>query len=333
MICLGIETTCDETSVSIVTKDFTILSNVIHSQVPLHTQFGGVFPELAAREHLEKIVSCYHSALKEAGVKPDQIDLIAVAYGPGLIGSIQVGLTFGKTLALELNVPFVAVNHIHAHLIAPLIDDPKAFELFPALGLVLSGGHTQINWMNAPLEIETVGSTIDDAMGECFDKCAKMCGLPYPGGPHVERLAKLGNPDKLSLKPCRVKEQPLAFSYSGLKTQVLYALKDPSLEKNDLLAAFQKVVFTDLYDKVKKALKIYPAKSVFVGGGVAASNALRAILNTLDVPVFFPSKALSLDNGAMIAAMGILQFKKQGASPIDIEPKTRIQFPQAFACT
>ncbi len=338
MICLGIESTCDETAIAVVRDDFTILSNVIYSQVDLHSPFGGVFPELAAREHVAKIAACYEEALEIAGIQANEIEMIAVAYGPGLIGSIQIGLTFAKSLALALNVPLVAVNHVHAHLIAPLLEYTEAASLFPAIGLVISGGHTQINWMETPLDVATIGSTIDDAIGECFDKCAKLCKLPYPGGPHVERLAKLGDPSKVALKSCRVKDNPLAFSYSGLKTQVLYALKNPDLRIEDLLAAFQHTVFTDLVEKMKKAQQWNgkrnekKARAIFVGGGVASSQTLREYFKAIDCPVFFPSKDLSLDNGAMIAALGILQFKKENTTSYDIEPQTRIPFAQ-FTCT
>jgi len=327
VICLGIESTCDETSIAVITDRFEILSNVIYSQADLHSRFGGVFPELAAREHLEKITPCYLEALQKANVRPEEIDLIAVAYGPGLIGSIQIGLTFAKTLALSLNIPFVAVNHIHAHLVAPFLENKGAFDLFGAIGIVISGGHTQINWMETPLDVETIGSTIDDAMGECFDKCAKICDLPYPGGPHVEKLASKGDLSKVFLKSCRVKEAPLSFSFSGLKTQVLYAKKNPLYQIEDICASFQHVVFKDLYQKALLAVEKFQAKAVFFGGGVASSRSLRAYFKDFPCPVFFPSKELALDNGAMIATLGLLQYKKLGPSPLDIEPKTRIPFP------
>jgi N6-L-threonylcarbamoyladenine synthase len=331
MICLGIESTCDETSISVINDRFEILSNVIYSQVELHSHFGGVFPELAAREHLDKIGPCYLEALKQANIDADQIDLISVAYGPGLIGSIQVGLTFAKSLSLLLNVPFVAVNHVHAHLIAPILEYKDAFVHFPALGIVLSGGHTQINLMRSPIDVETIGSTIDDAMGECFDKCAKICNLPYPGGPHVEKMALNGDPSKVSLKACKVKDRPFSFSFSGLKTQVLYASKDPTVAFEDLLASFQHVVFQDTLEKAKKAVDLYQAKAIFIGGGVASSKTLRGYFKDFCCPVYFPSKELALDNAAMIAALGLLQWNALGPSPIDMEPKTRIPFNQIGA--
>lgn len=326
MICLGIESTCDETSISVVNDRFEILSNVIYSQVDLHSPFGGVFPELAAREHLEKIGPCFLEALKKANISFDQINLISVAYGPGLIGSIQVGLTFAKSLSLLLNVPFVAVNHVHAHLIAPILNHKDAFEQLPAIGIVLSGGHTQINLMHSLMDIETVGSTIDDAMGECFDKCAKICGLPYPGGPHVEKTAMKGDSSKVHLKSCKVKGRPFSFSFSGLKTQVLYASKNQNKGYEDLLASFQHVVFQDVLEKAQKAVDFYDAKAIFIGGGVASSKTLRSYFEDFCRPVYFPSKELALDNAAMIAALGILQFNQLGPSPIEIEPKSRIPF-------
>lgn len=331
MICLGIESTCDETSISVINDRFEILSNVIYSQVDLHSQFGGVFPELAAREHLDKIGPCYLEALKQANIDADQIDLISVAYGPGLIGSIQVGLTFAKSLSLLLDVPFVAVNHVHAHLIAPILEYKESFHHFPALGIVLSGGHTQINLMRSPIDVETIGSTIDDAMGECFDKCAKICNLPYPGGPHVEKMALNGDPSKVFLKSCKVKDRPFSFSFSGLKTQVLYASKDPAVVFEDLLASFQHVVFQDTLEKAKKAVDLYRAKAIFIGGGVASSKTLKGYFKDFCCPVYFPSKELALDNAAMIAALGLLQWNASGPSPIDIEPKTRIPFNQISA--
>ena len=327
MIVLGVESTCDETSIAVINDRFEVLSNVIYSQVDLHSPFGGVFPELAAREHVEKILPCFEEALERASVSKEDLSLIAVAYGPGLIGSISIGLTFAKMLSLTLKIPFIAVNHVHAHLIAPLLENKKAFDLFGAIGVVISGGHTQINWMETPLEVKTVGVTIDDAMGECFDKCAKICDLPYPGGPHVEKMAKMGDKNRVPLKSCRVKDAPLSFSFSGLKTQVLYAKKNPLYLVEDLCASFQHVVFKDLFQKTLLAVEKFHAKAVFFGGGVASSRTLREYFQDFPHPVFFPSKDLALDNGAMIAALGLLQYKQLGSSPIDIEPKTRIPFP------
>ncbi len=327
MIVLGIESTCDETSIAVINDRFEVLSNVIYSQVDLHSQFGGVFPELAAREHVEKILPCFEEALQKAQVKKEDLSLICAAYGPGLIGSISIGLTFAKMLSLTLNTPFVAVNHVHAHLVAPLLENKGAFDLFGAIGIVISGGHTQINWMRTPLDVETIGSTIDDAMGECFDKCAKICDLPYPGGPHVEKLASKGDLIKVPLKSCKVRDAPLSFSFSGLKTQVLYAKKNPLYQVEDICASFQHVVFKDLYQKAILAVEKFQAKAVFFGGGVASSKSLRGYFKDFPCPVFFPSKELALDNGAMIGALGLLQYKKLGPSPLDIEPKTRIPFP------
>jgi N6-L-threonylcarbamoyladenine synthase len=225
-LVLGIETTCDETACSIVKDGRVILSNVIYSQIPIHEKFGGVVPELACRKHVDALIPVIDQALNEAKCKLSDIDLFAVAYGPGLIGALLIGLNAAKTLSVALDKPFVGVNHVEAHLYAALMDNPETE--FPCLGVVLSGGHTSLVYMKGIGQYELIGQTVDDAIGEAFDKTAKIMGLPYPGGPHIEALAAAGNPLSVPLKAGTVKGKPYDFSFSGLKTGVLYAYKSIS---------------------------------------------------------------------------------------------------------
>jgi N6-L-threonylcarbamoyladenine synthase len=220
MLVLGIETTCDETACAIVKDGHTILSNVISSQIDLHAEYGGVVPELSCRRHVDVIMSVIQQALLEASVGLEDIDLIAVAYGPGLVGALLIGLTSAKTLSLALGKPFIGVNHVEAHLYAAMMSKDLSIQ-FPCLGVVLSGGHTALVLIEKFGQSRLISETVDDAIGEAFDKVAKMMGLPYPGGPQIESLATQGNPEAFPFKPGKVKEMPLHFSFSGLKTAVL----------------------------------------------------------------------------------------------------------------
>lgn len=330
MIVLGIETTCDETACAIVKDGREILSSVISSQIELHAQFGGVVPELSCRRHVDVIIPIIEQALKEANLSLEQIDLIAVAHGPGLIGALLIGLTAAKTLALAANKPLIGVNHVEAHIYASIMSHevPK----FPCIGVVLSGGHTSFVLMDGIGSYKLIGQTVDDAIGEAFDKVAKLLGLPYPGGPEIEKLAHSGNRYHFSFKPGKVKGQPLNFSFSGLKTAVLYALKDKELNesvKADAAAAFQHAALSDVVEKAKIALKQYGCDTLVFGGGVTNNRYLRDLI-ALEIPdaiALWPSIGLSLDNAAMIAGLGYHSYLKKGKSDsLDLEAQTRIPF-------
>lgn len=336
-LVLGIETTCDETSVAIVRNGFEILSHVIHSQIPIHKEFGGVVPEIACREHIEVITPLLDEALKKASCTLSDIDLIAVAKGPGLIGALLIGINFAKGLAFSCKKPLIGVNHIEAHLYAAMMSCEPSKLTFPALGVVLSGGHTSLVLINKIGEYSKIGETVDDAIGEAFDKVAKMLGLPYPGGPEIEKLAQGCDPKAIALKAGKVKGKPFDFSFSGMKTSVLYTIKGQDLkremsleldEKKKIAAAFQYTVFRDVIDKIALAVKSYPVRALYLGGGVTQNLELRRMLEeVVDLPIYFPKRELCLDNGAMIAGLG---FHKFAARPIDelltLEPETRIPF-------
>ena len=336
MLTLGIESTCDETACSIVRDGKEILSNVIASQNDIHAKYGGVFPELASRRHIDVIIPVVDQALKQANVQLAEIDLVAVAYGPGLLGSILVGLNTAKTLALALQKPLVPVNHVEAHLYAALM--PLSSPSFPCIGVVLSGAHTNLLKIKEIGQYQMLGQTVDDAIGEAFDKAAKIMNLPYPGGPHIEMLARSGNPDRYQFKAGKVKEHPLNFSFSGIKTGVLYAargqngsLLDESClsptDKCDIAASFQRAVFADVINKTLKVTENEQIKTIVLGGGVTNNQRLREMFHDAapEYDIFWPSPGLSLDNAAMIAGLGYHRYKILGCGvSLDIEAATRI---------
>lgn len=331
MKVLGIETTCDETAASVVIDGKQILSNVIATQIPMHTKYGGVIPELASREHSMKIIPVIDQALSEANTILSEIDLIAVANGPGLIGPLLIGLTTAKALSLSLQIPFVGVNHIKAHIYAAFMGNDSI--KLPALGLIVSGGHTALVEIISPDEIYLISQTADDAIGEAFDKVAKNLGLPYPGGPHIEKLAKQGNPKAFSFSCGQVKKDPLMFSFSGLKTAVVYTLRDleqsnKPIPKEDIAASFQHVAFNDLILKTKRALAKCNYKSILFGGGVTNSLKLREMFNesNFGIDLYWPERNLTLDNGAMIAGLGYQQYLTQGPDDFNLKPSPRIPF-------
>lgn len=337
MIVLGIETTCDETSCSIVKDGNVILSNVVSSQIDLHAEYGGVVPELSCRRHVDVLFPVLKQAVEEASVTLDQIDLIAVAYGPGLIGALLLGVTAAKTLSIALNKPFIGVNHVEAHLYAALMSQTSPAK-FPCLGVVLSGGHTALVRMHEVGSYQLIGETVDDAIGEAFDKVAKLMDLPYPGGPRIESLALKGNKTRFPFKPGRVKGRPLDFSFSGLKTAVLYALRGQNstgtlplemTEENraDISASFQHAALTDVVDKALLAAEMHGCRQLVFGGGVTNNQALRELVASRagDKEALWPPKGLSLDNAAMIAGLGYHRYQKQGkGDSLDLEPATRI---------
>jgi N6-L-threonylcarbamoyladenine synthase len=325
MLVLGIESTCDETGASIVKDGKQILSNVVASSADVHMQYGGVFPELACRRHIEAIIPVIDEALQKANVKPSEIDLISVAKGPGLVGALLIGMNAAKGLSIAWKKPLIGVSHIEAHLYAAMMDAPTPLPL-PALGLVLSGGHTLLLKIHSVGHYEPIGTTVDDAMGEAFDKVATLLKLPYPGGPHVERLAKQGNPKAIPFTAGRVKRNRFDFSFSGLKTSVLYALKE-NPKPEDVAASFQETACRDIVNKTYLAAQEFPCQSIFLGGGVCNNLRLRHLFAEKfpDTPIFWPSTDLTLDNAAMIAGLGFQKFLTTSTGdPLDCEVQTRI---------
>jgi len=326
MIVLGIESTCDETACALVRNGKEILSNVVSSQINLHNQYGGVVPELACRRHVEILIPVLEEALTLAQIPLSQVDLVAVANGPGLVGALLIGLNAAKALSLALDKPFIGVNHVEAHLHATWMSHSDKID-FPALGVVLSGGHTSIMTLPKLGEYHVVSQTVDDAIGEAFDKVAKMLQLPYPGGPPIEKLAAIGNPHRYPFRAGQVKGQPLHFSFSGLKTAVLYAIKDQKLTEinpADLAASFQEAAFSDVIKKTCLAAEQFQCAKILFGGGVTNNQHLRKMFaeRAPHLSLYWPSLGLSLDNAAMIAGLGY--FKYQGKSdPYDLEAFTR----------
>lgn len=335
MLILGIESTCDETAASVVRDGREILSNIIASQVSLHRPYGGVYPELASRSHINSLTPVIERALTEAKVSKLDIDLISVAKGPGLIGSLLIGLNAAKALSIAWQKPFVGVNHVEAHLYASMMgqQDP----LFPALGVVVSGGHTFLVLIEDLGQYKLLGTTLDDAVGEAFDKVASMLSLPYPGGPAIEKIAQNGDLHKYKFKAGVVKDRPLDFSLSGLKTNVYYAIHgqnaaDPKVlseqEKADIAASFQHTALSDVVKKSLLAAKLHACKAIYLGGGVSNNKKLREMfaLEATEIPLFWPSFGLSLDNAVMIAGLGYHVFLKNGlkGDSLALEPETRI---------
>lgn len=334
-IILGIESSCDDTSAAVISNG-VMLSNVIASQA-VHASFGGVVPELAARAHQQNIIPVVHEALKRAGIDKKDLSGIAFTRGPGLLGSLLVGTSFAKGLAQVLNIPLLDVNHLQAHVLAHFISEGKPEERkpeFPFLCLLVSGGNSQIVLVRAYNDMEVVGQTIDDAAGEAFDKCAKVMGLPYPGGPHIDRLAKDGNPKAFAFNKPQI--QGYDFSFSGLKTSFLYFLRDRIKENpnfvaeniNDLCASLQVTVIDILMTKLRKAAKELNIKQVAVAGGVSANSALRQAFydhaSTYGWEVYIPPFAFTTDNAAMIAITGFFKYQQGDFCSITDVPFARV---------
>lgn len=312
---LAIESSCDDTSAAVL-QDGRLLSNVVASQT-VHEAYGGVVPELASRAHQQHIVPVVHQALVQAGIQKKQLNAIAFTSGPGLIGSLFVGATFAKALALGLDVPLIAVNHMRAHVLAHFIDEPKP--QFPFLCLTVSGGHTQIVKVNNYLDMQIVGESSDDAAGEAFDKTAKLLGLPYPGGPLLDQYAQLGNPLAFTFPEGKSKE-PFGFSFSGLKTSVLYFLqKNTQLNpdfiaqnRNDICASVQKTIVSVLLKRLKAAAKYYGITHLAISGGVSANSALRkefeAMGKRMKWQTYIPQFQYCTDNAGMIAMSAWYQY-------------------------
>ncbi len=325
MHVLGIESSCDETACSVVRDGMEILSNVVATSLEEHRRYGGVIPEIASRSHVEWLIPVLEEALSKAELSYREIDLIAATQGPGLPGSLLVGLSAAKALSFAREIPFIGVDHLHAHLYACLMQPgPPSF---PFVGMVVSGGHTALFWMEDVHRIRRIAETQDDACGEAFDKVAKILGLGYPGGPEVEKRARAGNPSRFRFPPPRVQEGSLDFSFSGIKTAVLYQVKDlpkPLTEKvvQDLCAGFQETVIQTLSNHALEACRRFKAEALLVGGGVIANQALREALEKRFVKenrqVLFPPKGLSLDNAAMVAGLGYHLYRKGLHSQLDL---------------
>lgn len=329
---LAIESSCDETSAA-VCSDGKILSNFIASQA-VHEQYGGVVPELASRAHMQNIVPVVDRALKEAGKQLSDLDAIAFTQAPGLIGSLLVGAQFAKSLSLALNKPLIAVHHMQAHVLANLIDDPKPS--FPFLCLTVSGGHTQIVQCDSPHQMHIIGETIDDAAGEAFDKSAKLLGLPYPGGPLIDKYAKTGNPDRFKFPEPQI--PGLDFSFSGLKTAILYFLQentktDPKfVEENlaDICASIQHRIISILMNKLKKATLQTGIKDVCIAGGVSANSGLRTALKDAGDKykwnTFIPAFQYCTDNAGMIAITAYYKFLSGEYAPLTASPSAKAEW-------
>lgn len=326
---LGIETSCDETAAAVVRKGSDVLSTVVSSQVDIHARYGGVVPEVASRAHTELITPVIAQSLVEAGLEHGDVDAIAATMGPGLVGSLLVGVSAAKSLALAWDVPFVGVNHLEAHLYSCFLEEPD-LEL-PLVMLLVSGGHTMLVLMEGRGQYRLLGQTMDDAAGEAYDKVARYLGLGYPGGPEVDRLAATGNPEAIAF-PRPVLNRGYDFSFSGLKTAVVVHVRDnPDVSEEDVAASFQEAVVDVLLTKARKAAKEYGATGLCLGGGVAANSRLRE--RALDVCMedglraFLPSRAYCTDNAAMVAAAGWWRLQSDGPSALDTGANPSLRLP------
>ena len=330
---LGIESSCDDTSAAVMTNA-KILSNIIANQ-EIHQEYGGVVPELASRAHQQNIVPVVNQALKIANISKEQVDAIAFTRGPGLMGSLLVGTSFAKSLSLALNIPLIEVNHMQGHIMAHFIDEGQEMPEFPFLCLTVSGGHTQIVLVKEHFNMDVIGETIDDAAGEAFDKSAKILGLKYPGGPLIDKYAKLGNP--LAFKFTKPRVQELEFSFSGLKSNILQLIqreekKDSTFIKNnlyDLCASIQHTIIEILLEKVGNAVNKTGIKNIAIAGGVSANSGLRAALkareNSHNWKVFIPKFEYCTDNAAMIAIVGHHKYLKSDFTNSGTTAKARMK--------
>jgi len=346
---LGIESTCDETGAAIVVDGRDVRSNVVASQIDLHEKYRGVVPEIASRAHIENILPVIREALEKANVTFDEIDAIAVAHRPGLIGSLLIGVTAAKTLAWTLGKPLIAVDHVHAHLYSVMLEK-GAIPAFPAVGLVVSGGHTALYRVGAWDDVELIGSTIDDAVGEAYDKVAAVLGLGYPGGPVVDQLAAEGDANAVRFPRTLLERDSLDFSFSGLKTAVLYHVRGvpgrrrgedvrlgaPSAQPvdvplspqqlRDVCASFQAACVDVIATKLRRAVERVGATSVIIGGGVSANRGLRAALERFGVPVYFPPLRYCTDNAAMSAGLADVHYRAGRFAGLDLDAITYSQF-------
>ena len=333
MIILGIETSCDETSASVVEDGIKVHSNIVASQQELHSRFGGVVPEVACRAHTDTIITVIDKAVTEANIKLSDIDAISVANTPGLIGALLIGLTTAKTLSWLLGIPLITINHLHAHIYASKIEHEDID--YPAISLVVSGGHTSLFLTQSETRHTQVGGTIDDAAGEAFDKVGKILGLGYPAGPEIDTISQKGNGKAILFPRSYLKKDSLDFSFSGVKTAVLYhclgqdskntgempELKDREIA--DLAASFQEAVVDVLVNKTIFAATKFTARSIILGGGVACNSRLRQRLadaaKQRDIPLYYPSKKLCMDNAAMVAGLAYHKYDEEAFSGLEVE--------------
>jgi len=326
---LGIETSCDETAASIVNRGTDVMSSVVASQIEIHARYGGVVPEVASRAHVETIMPVIAQSIVEAGVQDAQIEAVASTYGPGLVGALLIGVSAAKAMSLVWDVPFVAVNHLEAHLYAAFLEEPD-LEM-PLVILLVSGGHAMLIVMEDHLRYRVLGSTLDDAAGEAFDKVARYMDLGYPGGPVIDRLSVDGDPQAIRF-PRAMASDGWDFSFSGVKTAVVnHVRKNPGVEVHDVAASFQEAVVDVLIRKARKAAQEVGAKGLCLAGGVAANSRLRERL--LDVCVadgyraFLPSRSMCTDNAAMVAAAAWWRLQADGPSPLDIGANPSLRLP------
>lgn len=319
-IILGIESSCDDTSAAVIV-DGLLRSNVIASQ-RVHELYGGVVPELASRAHQQNILPVVSEALRQAGVASEDLSAIAFTRGPGLLGSLLVGVSFAKGMAIGLDIPIIDVNHLHGHVLSHFIKEEESDQVpeFPFICLLVSGGNSQIILVRSAFDMEILGSTIDDAAGEAFDKCAKVMGLPYPGGPHIDRLSAEGDPNAFHFAKPHI--PGFDYSFSGLKTSFLYTVRDRLKEdpdfiekrKADLAASLQKTIIEILVDKLEKAAKQYNVKSIAIGGGVSANSGVRAavarLCKKLHLKAWIPPRKFTTDNAAMVAMAGYFKYQQ-----------------------
>ncbi len=340
---LGIESSCDETAAAVVLDGKTISSNIVASQIDLHAEFGGVFPEVASRAHVEAISTVVNQAMSDAGVDYSQLDAIAVTQGPGLVGSLLVGINYAKGLALTTNKPLLGINHLEGHVYSLWLTQPFREVQFPVLVLIVSGGHTELLLMTDHGVYQRLGGTIDDAAGEAFDKVGRMLDLPFPGGPNIERTARLGNANAYDF-PRAKRDESYDFSFSGIKTAVMREVTvQPSganrskrkrrsekraqlrsdVSVNDVSAAFQDAVTDILVEKTARAAKAYGATEIFIAGGVSANQMLRQKMRKhSELPVRYPPLNLCTDNGAMIASAAHFRLQEGYHSDLDLEVRT-----------
>jgi len=333
-IILGIESSCDDTSAAIL-QGKNILSNVVANQ-EIHQQYGGVVPELASRAHQQNIIPVVDSAIKKANIQKEDIDAIAFTNGPGLLGSLLVGSSFSKSFAIGMDIPLITINHLQAHILAHFIDEGNAIPKFPFLCLTVSGGHTQIVKIESLNNMQIIGSTLDDAAGEAFDKSAKILGLSYPGGPLIDKYAKKGNINTFTFGKPKIKN--LDFSFSGLKTSILYKIQDGVKENSDfikenledLCASIQHAIVSILLDKLQKAIKQTGIKQIAIAGGVSANSYLRDQLENLakkeKFDFFIPKFEYCTDNAAMVAIAGYFKFSDKNFSQQSESPSARLLF-------
>lgn len=327
---LGIESSCDETSAAVISNT-KILSNIIANQ-DVHQKYGGVVPELASRAHLKNIIPVVDRAIAEANIEKKDLDAIAYTRGPGLLGSLLVGSSFGKSLSLSLNIPLIEVNHMQAHLLAHFIDDNSENKTnFPFLGVNISGGHTQIVLCKDYFKMEIIGETLDDSIGEAYDKCGKMIGLSYPAGPKIDQFARKGNPTKFKFSIPKV--SGLNFSFSGLKTNFKQFIEDKSLnnklfineERDNLCSSLQETITKILIGKIIQACKNTGIKNIVFGGGVSANSRIRESANRelKNFKLFFPKIEYTTDNAAMVAVVGYLKYREKKFADYGVESKAR----------